>query len=235
MAAIATSPTLTYDLSVRSPVRLSGEVGRVRVLITDDPLRIKGIREALSDEPDIEIVGEATSGVQVLPLVARTSPDLVLLDLRMSELNGLEVLELMQQAHPGVRVVILSAHKDPVQIAAAFDLGACAYILESINWADLGAAIRQAFSGTLICPGPQFVDVAAPDMNGNGAGLSSREVEILQGVARGLSNRAIASELWLSDQTVKFHLHNVYRKLGVSNRTEAARYAFEHGLAHTVA
>ena len=72
-------------------------------------------------------------------------------------------------------------------------------------------------------------------MNGNGAGLSAREVEILQGVARGLSNRAIASELWLSDQTVKFHLHNVYRKLGVSNRTEAARYAFENGLAETLA
>ena len=196
---------------------------------------VKGIREALSGEPDIEIVGEATSGAQVLALVARTSPDLVLLDLRMPEMDGLEVLDLMQQAHPDVRVAILSVHNDPAEIAAAFERGACAYILKSIDWADLGAAIRQAFSGTFICLGPQVVEVAAAEVNRNGAGLSTREVEILQAVARGLSNRAIASELWLSDQTVKFHLHNVYRKLGVSNRTEAARYAFEHGLAETVA
>jgi DNA-binding NarL/FixJ family response regulator len=211
-------------------------VGRIRVLITDDhPLMIKGIREALSGEADIEIVGEATSGAQVLALVARTSPDLVLLDLRMSEMDGLEVLELMQQTHPEVRVAILSVHNDPAEIAAAFERGACAYILKSIDWTDLGAAIRQAFSGTFICLGPPVVEAAAAEVNGNGAGLSTREVEILQAVARGLSNRAIASELWLSDQTVKFHLHNVYRKLGVSNRTEAARYAFEHGLVETVA
>jgi DNA-binding NarL/FixJ family response regulator len=196
---------------------------------------VKGIREALSGEPDIEIVGEASSGAQVLALVARTSPDLVLLDLRMPEMDGLEVLELMQRAHPDVRVAILSVHNDLAQIAAALERGACAYILKSIDWADVGAAIRQAFSGTFICLGPTVVEAAAAVENGNGAGLSTREVEILQGVARGLSNRAIAKELWLSDQTVKFHLHNVYRKLGVSNRTEAARYAFEHGLSETVA
>ena len=211
-------------------------MGRIRVLLTDDhPLMVKGIREALSGEPDIEIVGEASSGAQVLPLVARTSPDLLLLELRLPELDGLEVLELMQQAHPDVRVAILSVDNDPAKIAAAFERGACAYILKRIDWADLGAAIRQAVSGTFICLGTLGVEAANAEVNGNGAGLSAREVEILQGVARGLSNRAIASELWLSDQTVKFHLHNVYRKLGVSNRTEAARYAFENGLAETLA
>jgi two-component system, NarL family, nitrate/nitrite response regulator NarL len=193
---------------------------------------VKGIREALSAELDIEIVGEATSGAQVLPLVARTSPDLLLLDLRMPDLSGLELLELMRQTHPCVKVAILSVHNDPGQIATALEGGACAYILKSIDWADLGAAIRQAFAGTFICLGPT-VEAGAAEVNGNGVGLSGREVEILQGVARGLSNRAIAGELWLSDQTVKFHLHNVYRKLGVNNRTEAARYAFEHGLAES--
>jgi DNA-binding NarL/FixJ family response regulator len=210
-------------------------VARIRVLITDDhPLMLKGIREALSAEPDIEIVGEASSGAQVLPLVARTSPDLLLLDLRLPELDGLEVLELMRETHPQVRVAMLSVHSDPAEIAATLQRGACAYILKSVAWADLGAAIRQAFSGSFISVGPAVEDAAA-EASSNGAGLSSREVEILQGVARGLSNRAIASELWLSDQTVKFHLHNVYRKLGVSNRTEAARYAYEHGLVETVA
>lgn len=211
-------------------------MGRIRVLLTDDhPLMVKGIREALSGEPDIEIVGEASSGAQVLPLVARTSPDLLLLELRLPELDGLEVLELMQQAHPDVRVAILSVDNDPAKIAAAFERGACAYILKRIDWADLGAALRQAVSGTFICLGTPAVEAAKAEVNGNRAGLSAREVEILQGVARGLSNRAIARELWLSDQTVKFHLHNVYRKLGVSNRTEAARYAFENGLAESLA
>ena len=210
-------------------------MGRVRVLITDDhPLILKGVREALSGERDIEIVGEASSGAQVLPLVARTSPDVVLLDLRLPELDGLEVLELMRETHPGVKVVILSVYSDPAEIARTLDRGACAYILKSIDWADLGAAIRQAVSGTFICLAGLGVEAAVPELNGDGAGLSGREVEILQGVARGLSNRAIASELWLSDQTVKFHLHNVYRKLGVSNRTEAARYAFEHGMAEAL-
>jgi two-component system nitrate/nitrite response regulator NarL len=207
----------------------------VRVLITDDhPLIIKGVREALAGERDIEIVGEASSGAQVLPLVARTSPDLVLLDLRLPELDGMEVLELMQQTYPQVKVAILSVFTDPAEIARALERGACAYIVKSIDWADLGAAIRQAMSGTFVCLGGLAVPVAAQEVNGDGAGLSGREVEILNGVARGLSNRAIASELWLSDQTVKFHLHNVYRKLGVSNRTEAARYAFEHGMAEAL-
>ena len=101
--------------------------------------------------------------------------------------------------------------------------------MKSIDRDDLGAAIRHALTGTFFCiqgAGP------APAMDGAHAdGLTDRQVEILQAVTRGLSNRAIAKELWLSDQTVKFHLHNIYRTLGVSNRTEATKYAFEHGLA----
>lgn len=195
----------------------------------------KGIREALSGERDMEIVAEANSGAQVVPLVTRTSPDLVLLDLRMPEMDGLAVLDEMRQAHPDVKVAMLSVINDPAEITRTLEHGACAYIVKSIDWADLGAAIRQALTGTFVCLGGlAYETAAAPATNGNGAGLSGREVEILQGVARGLSNRAIAGELWLSDQTVKFHLHNVYRKLGVSNRTEAAKYAFEHGLSAEV-
>jgi DNA-binding NarL/FixJ family response regulator len=207
-------------------------VGRVRVLVTDDhPLMLKGIREALAAERGIEIVGEASSGAQVLPLVARTSPDLVLLDLRLPELDGVAVLELMRETYPDVRVAMLSVVEDPTEISRCLERGACAYIFKSIDWADLGAAVRQVAAGAFVCLGALAMQTAAvPARNGNGAGLSGREVEILQGVAKGMSNRAIAQELWLSDQTVKFHLHNVYRKLGVANRTEAARYAFDHDL-----
>jgi DNA-binding NarL/FixJ family response regulator len=191
-----------------------------------------GIRDALSTEPDMEVVGEATSGAQVLPLVAHTKPDLVLLDLRMPELDGLACLERLRQRYPHVKVAVLSVVNDQGEIARVLERGACAYIVKSIDVADLAAAIRQAISGTFFCVGELGVADAAAR---NEAGLSEREVEILSGVTRGLSNGAIAKELWLSDQTVKFHLHNIYRKLGVKNRTEAAKYAFEHGLAAEVA
>lgn len=210
-------------------------MAKLRILIADDhPLIIKGIREALSSEPDIEVVGEASSGAQVMPLVNHTSPDLVLLDLRLPEVDGLTLLERIRGGHPNVKVAILSVITDPAEITKALERGASAYIVKSIDTADLAAALRQALSGSFYCVGAlagEQADMARPDTD---SGLSGRETEILMGVARGLSNRAIARELWLSDQTVKFHLHNIYRKLGVHNRTEAARYAFEHGLADSL-
>jgi DNA-binding NarL/FixJ family response regulator len=205
-------------------------VKKLRVLIADDhPLMISGIRGALASEPDIEIVGEATSGAQVLPLVAHSNPDVVLLDLQLPEVDGLTCLRRIRERDAGVRVVMLSVCSDQSQISRALEEGACAYIVKSIDATDLPAILRQAVSGAFFCVGD--LPPAQSASNGNHAGLSEREVEILQGVAQGLSNRAIAKELWLSDQTVKFHLHNIYRKLGVANRTEAAKYAFEHRLA----
>lgn len=209
------------------------DVTKLRILLADDhPLMIGGIRGALGREHDMEIVGEASSGAQVLPLVSRTLPDLVLLDLRLPEVDGLTCLDRIRERYPGVKVAILSVVNDPAEISNALERGACAYILKSIDAGDLAAAVRQAMSGAFYCLGSLGLEEI--ERHANDAGLSGREVEILQGVARGLSNRAIAKELWLSDQTVKFHLHNIYAKLGVANRTEAARYAFEHGLAEVM-
>jgi len=215
-------------------VSRGNHLGRVRVLIADDhPLIVKGVREALEDERDIEVVGEASLGAQVLPLVERASPDVVLLDLRFPDGDGFSILEQILEAHPHVKVAMLSVVNDPAKISEALERGACAYIVKSIDASDLAAALRQAMSGTFYCVGDlRLDDRARAELE---AGLSGREVEVLQGVARGLSNRAIARELWLSDQTVKFHLHNIYRKLGVSNRTEAAKYAFEHGMTEVFA
>jgi two-component system, NarL family, response regulator LiaR len=199
---------------------------------------LAGIRAALEREPDFEIVGEATSGAQVLPLLGHTSADLVLLDLRLPEVDGLTCLSLIRERYPSVRVIMLSACAQQAQVATALERGASAYIVKSIDPGDLAAAIRHTISGAFFClGGPTGVETAANGKqnyaNGNAEALSDRQKEILRAVARGLSNRAIAHELWLSDQTVKFHLHNIYRKLGVANRTEATKYAFEHGLAST--
>ena len=205
-------------------------MGKLKVLLADDhPLMLAGVRTALESDRDIEIAGEATSGAQVLPLVSRALPDVALLDLRLPEVDGLTCLAQIRERHPNVKVVFFSGIDDRDEIARALEGGACAYVTKSIDPADLAAVLRQAVAGAFYCVGglAEPARQESPDE----ADLSTRETEILSGVARGLSNRAIAQELWLSDQTVKFHLHNIYRKLDVANRTEAARYAFDHGLS----
>jgi len=201
----------------------------VRVLIADDHrLMVEGTKQALERAGGFEVVGEAVNGVQVLPLVRRLKPELVLLDLRMPQMDGLTCLAKIKKEFPDMRVAILSVSQDPDLIQTALKRGASAYIVKSIDPDDLAAALRQALDGTVFTTAGLTEDPgerAARDV-----GLTERELMIVRAVARGLSNEAIAKELWVAEQTVKFHLTNIYRKLGVSNRTEAARYAFEQGL-----
>jgi DNA-binding NarL/FixJ family response regulator len=207
---------------------------RLKILIADDhQLMIHAIRLALEDDGDIEIVGEADSGSKVMPLIGQTDPDLVLLDVRMPGMDGLTVLERVRERYPKVRVAILSAVDDPSVIQAAFHRGASAYIVKHIDPRDLAAAIRQAIAGAIFQP-LGLIERAA-DAAAREADLSKRELTILQALQSGRSNKQIAGELFLAEQTVKFHLTNIYRKLGVNSRTEAVRYAYEHGLADRLA
>jgi DNA-binding NarL/FixJ family response regulator len=204
----------------------------IRVLLADDHrLILDGIRAALAQADDIEVVGEARTGAQVLPLVNQTRPDVVLLDIRLPQVDGLAVLELLRRRHPEVKVVVLSVFSDPEHIQAALKRGASGYIVKSVNPQDLASALRQAVEGTV------YHVLGMPEATGASpaqeAGLTERESSILRAVARGLSNRAIAKELWVTEQTVKFHLTNIYRKLGVANRTEAARCAYRLGLVES--
>jgi DNA-binding NarL/FixJ family response regulator len=201
----------------------------IRVLLADDhPLTVQGIRRVLEDAGDIEIVGEARSGSEVLPMIGRTQPNMVMLDMRMPKLDGLACLERIRERYPSVKVVIFSAHTDRKHIEAALMRGASAYIAKTVNPLDLASALRQAFEGTVytafIAEEPEGEDSASA------LGLTDRELSILRALIKGLSNQAIGKEYWVTEQTVKFHLGNIYRKLGVANRTEATAYAFEHGL-----
>ena len=200
----------------------------LRVLLADDhELMLAGIRSALERAEDIEIVGEARRGSDVLALVGRTRPDVVLLDLRMPGMDGLAVLELLAKRHPDVKVIVLSVFADPDHVEAALKRGASGYVVKSVNPLDLPSAIRQAVEGSVY----HAVGLSRiGEESAAKAGLSEREITILNAVARGLSNEAIAKELWVTEQTVKFHLTNIYRKVGVANRTEAARYAYQKGL-----
>ena len=204
----------------------------MKVLLADDHrLILQGIRRALEEVGDIEVVGEATTGSQVLPMIGRTNPDLVLMDIRMPQLDGLACLDQIKKRYPNVKVVFLSAFDDPEHIQAALKRGAAAYIVKSVNPLDLASTLRQAVEGTV------FHALGLPEEDehstARSVGLTDRELSILRAVAKGLSNQAIGKELWVTEQTVKFHLTNIYRKLGAANRTEAARHAYSRGLVES--
>ena len=207
---------------------------RLKVLVADDhELMVQAVRLALAEaEDDFEIVATTTRGQQVLPLTARHDPDVVLLDLCMPGMDGLACLEHLRTRHPQVKAIVLSGVEDDEVIQAAFLRGAIAFIRKHVEARDLPAALRTAVRGAVARPifgEAQPQTAAAADE----AGLSERELTILAALGEGKSNKAIAKQLWLAEQTVKFHLTNIYRKLNVSNRTEAARYAYQQGLVES--
>jgi DNA-binding NarL/FixJ family response regulator len=205
---------------------------RLRVLIADDhQLILDGVRHALEESGEFEVVGEAMTGSQVLALVKRVRPDVILLDIRMPGMDGLVCLDQIKKRHSEIKVIVLSASSDQKLIENVLKRGASAYIVKSVNPIDLPSVIRQAVDETV------YTAIGVPDASADAAaksvGLTSRELAILTALAQGKSNAAIAKELWVAPQTVKFHLTNIYRKLRVANRTEAARYAYQQGLVES--
>ena len=202
---------------------------RLKVLVVDDHrLMLDAIRAMLDRDEDIAVVAEADSGEKVLPLVGQTGPDVVLLDVRMPGLDGLAVLGQLRERYPSVAVVMLSGIDDPALVRAALERGAAAFVLKHVDPRDLAGAVRQVVGGAIFRPLDLIASVKQRALEQ--AGLSKRELSILQALQTGASNGAIAEQLFLAEQTVKFHLTNLYRKLGVSTRTEAVHSAYERGL-----
>jgi DNA-binding NarL/FixJ family response regulator len=201
----------------------------VRILVADDhPLILAAVRRAFSRSDDFEIVAEATSGSTVLPYIGRVEPDLVLLDVSLPGVDGLTCLRRLRMQHPDVEVVLFSASSDRATVEAARDAGARGFVVKTLGAIELETAVREL----LATPGFRVIgdDLAADDDGSQLAELSERELAMLETLARGLSNKAIGRELWITEQTVKFHLTNIYRKLGVENRTQAVRLVYERGL-----
>ena len=205
----------------------------LRVAIADDHrLMLDGIKRALETAPDIKVVGEATTGEEMLSIVPRVRPDVVILDLRMPKGDGLSTLAALRKDYPDLKIIILSMSEANEHIDQAFHGGASGYVAKTINPLDLPSTIRQVVEGTVFTPRGRVEGGVAPAgaPTGHPGGLTDRELSILRLVAEGLSNLDIASKLYVTEQTVKFHLSNIYRKLGVGNRTEATRYAYRNGL-----
>jgi two-component system, NarL family, response regulator YdfI len=207
---------------------------RIRILIADDHLIIReGLRMILETGDDFELVGEAANGVEVVQMVSETLPDVVLLDLRMPEMSGLEALERIQRENPQVAVVILTTFNEDDWMIQGIRLGAKGYLLKDTDRQTLFNSIRAAARGeTLLAPDVMAKLVSHLDrevVEGQGL-LTDRELQILTAVSRGERSKEIAYHLGITERTVKAHLTNIYQKLGVDSRAAAITIASQKGL-----
>ncbi len=205
---------------------------QIRVLIADDhPLIVAGLRRTIEDVADVTLVGEARTAVELLELVQHRRPDVVVMDLRMPGMSGDEVLRTIRRDHPATKVVVLSACDERATIDRVLSAGAGAYVLKSAHTIDVAAVIRQVAAGEVVHPHLPEPSPAVTPLGARRSGLTGRERSILEAVSTGMTTAAISRELWVSEHTIKFHLTNIYRKLGVANRAGAVRYALEQGIA----
>jgi DNA-binding NarL/FixJ family response regulator len=205
---------------------------RIKVLIADDhPLIIAGIRRTIEHVDDLEVVGEARSGPELMELIGRRRPDLVLMDLKMPGVAGVEAIARIHKRWPEIKTVVLSACDDRPTIDSALQAGASAYVLKSAHTIDIASVLRQTLGGAVFHAAANPPEVPGASGSSTVPALTDRERSILSAVASGMTTSAISRELWISEHTIKFHLTNIYRKLGVANRAGAVRYALEHGIA----
>jgi DNA-binding NarL/FixJ family response regulator len=201
---------------------------RTAVLLDQHPLWHEAVEPVL-ERLDVEVIAKTTTPEEALEIVEERHPDILLLDLDFPEdaLDGIAMIRAACERDPELHVIVLSLYDSPQEVEAAFSAGAAAYVLKSVHPDDLATAVRQAFQPSIYLPGWKPAAQASGDRSKL---LTERELEIVRLVGEGHSNRELARMLWVTEQTVKFHLTNVYRKLGVSNRTEASRWAQAQGL-----
>lgn len=202
----------------------------VRVLVADDhPVVRSGLVGMLTVEPDVEVVGEAADGAAAVEAARALRPDLVLMDLRMPVLDGAAATARIVAELPGVRVLVLTTYETDADILRAVEAGATGYLLKDTPRDQLVAGVRGAARGESALS-PSVASRLVQQMRGEGERLTARELEVLAGVARGLSNAAVGRELFITEATVKTHLLRAFAKLGVDDRTHAVTVAMQRGL-----
>jgi DNA-binding NarL/FixJ family response regulator len=200
----------------------------IRILLADDhPVVRDGLAAMLATQPDFEVVGEAGNGAEALTEAARLRPDVVLMDLEMPTLDGIEAIRRLRVADPAVQVVVLTAFDTDERIVGAIQAGAQGYLLKGAPRAEIFAAIRTVSAGGALIP-PVIASKLLRQVREDA--LTAREKEVLELVAAGLANGEIAGRLFISERTVKFHVSAILSKLGAKNRTQAVRVARERGL-----
>jgi DNA-binding NarL/FixJ family response regulator len=203
----------------------------IRLLIADDHLVVRtGLHAMFGTEADIDIVGEATTGAQAVDLADRLRPDVVLMDLRMPEVDGVAATVRIRERHPSIHVLVLTTYDTDADILKAIEAGATGYLLKDATREELIRAVRAAARGASVLT-PAVASRLMHRLRAPGhEALSAREIEILQHVARGRTNKEIAAALFISEATVKTHLLHIFGKLDVQDRTQAVTVALERGV-----
>ena len=203
----------------------------IRLVVADDhPVVRDGLRAMLATQPDMELVGEAATGSEAVERARALRPDVVLMDLQMPELDGPAAIATLREQAPGARVLVLTTFGTDADITRAVDAGATGYLLKDAPREQLFGAIRAAARGESVLSPSVATRVLGRMRAPAEEALSPRELEILQAVARGLSNKDIGRRLYVSEATVKTHLLRVFSKLGVDDRTAAVTVALERGI-----
>jgi DNA-binding NarL/FixJ family response regulator len=200
----------------------------VRVLVVDDQELVReGIASLLGIQPGLTVVGTASNGVQAVEAAESLAPDVVLMDVRMPEMDGVEAVGVLRRTAPACSVVMLTTFDDEEYVVQALQAGAVGYLLKNLPAAELADAVRLAHAGVAQFDVSVTGHLTAPRGTRD---LTTREVEILRLVAAGSTNREIAGRLYLSEGTVKNHISRILTRLGLRDRTQAALYAKEKGL-----
>ena len=221
----------------------SADDAPIRVLIVDDhALFRKGLELVLAAEPDLEIVGEAAEGLEAIDRAADLQPDVVLMDVRMPGVGGIEATRRIRNAQPSTRVVMLTVSEDEEDLFASVRAGATGYLLKEVSIDEVANAVRAVARGQALVT-PSMASKLLGEFNvlsrridaqlGAGPRLTEREVEVLRLVAKGMSNKEIAGELVIAENTVKNHVRNILEKLQLKSRMEAAMYAVREKLVDT--
>ena len=211
---------------------------KTRILIADDHAMLReGMRNLLEKEKDFELVGEAADGEEAVRLAGKLKPDIIIMDIVMPKLNGIEATKQIKQVSPATAILILTAYSDIRYIIGLLEAGACGYLLKNSPGKDVVRAIRAVRSGESVLDSEvtrKLVQRLAslsksPDEREASGQLTSREIEILKWAARGLSNKELSEKLFISLRTVKAHMTNIFNKLGCSSRTDAIIKGLKQG------
>jgi DNA-binding NarL/FixJ family response regulator len=203
------------------------ETRQIRVLVVDDhPFLREGIEAAISGQKDMVLVGEATNGLEALQRFRLLRPDVTLMDIQMSGMNGIETMQAIRAEFPAARIVVLTAYRGDVQALRAFKAGALGYLLKNMLRKELLDTIRIVHAGRRRIPDEIARELGEHSLQD---ALTKREIEVLKMVAHGTPNKVIASDLALAEPTVKSHLKKIFQKLGANDRTHAVTIAIRRG------